>query len=427
MAEIRYLTRDYGKGDLTDISFYETCSGYRGLRKALLEMTPDQVIEEIKRSGLRGRGGAGFPAGVKWGFIPKDAQETYLCCNADEGEPGTFKDKYIMDNSPHSVVEGTIIASYAIKARQAFIFVRGEFAEEIRLLRRVLQQARDKNYVGPKILGTDYSLEVVVHPSAGSYIVGEETALLEALEGKRGYPKLKPPFPAQAGLYEKPTVINNVETLAAVPTIIHEGADGYASLGTEKSKGTKLVSVCGSVLKPGVYEIELGTPVRQIVFNLAGGPAKGRRVKAICPGGSSTPYITEEHLDAPYDYEGMAAVGTFLGSGGMIVLDDSICIVDATLNLIGFYHHESCGKCTPCREGCGWIEKIIRRIEKGEGKQKDLDLLLDLCENMAFKCFCPLGDAAIAPIQSSIKYFRDEYLEHITNAGCPLRKEYARF
>ncbi|MGC8837669.1 MAG: NADH-quinone oxidoreductase subunit NuoF [Anaerolineae bacterium] len=414
------LLRNVGVPNAHEIEVYEERGGYRALQKALREFQPAQLVDLVKASGLRGRGGAGFPAGVKWSFLPKGVYPRYLVCNADEGEPGTFKDRVLMENDPHGVVEGIIIASYACEVEHAFIYIRGEFDLAARRLEHAIAQAYARGYLGKNILGSGYSLELTLHRGAGAYICGEETALLTSLEGDRGHPKLKPPFPASEGLYRKPTVINNVETLFNVPFIVWNGAEWYTRMGTEKSPGVKLFCVSGCVQRPGVYELELGTPMRTLIYDCAGGPLPGQSIKAIIPGGSSTPMLLPSVLDEglTLDYEAIAAAGSMLGSGAVIVIGDQACIVRVAMRLAEFYRHESCGKCIPCREGTDWMYLILKRIEEGGGREEDLDLLLRICDNIGGKSFCPLGDAAIGPVRSSIQKFREEYLYHIRHGRC---------
>jgi NADH-quinone oxidoreductase subunit F len=400
------------------LSSYQRSGGYDALRKALA-MQPADVVATVKDSGLRGRGGAGFPTGMKWQFIPQDnPNPKYLVVNADESEPGTCKDIPLMMATPHTLVEGVVIASYAIRASVAFIYVRGEVLHVIRRLQQAVQEAKDAGYIGTNILGSGYDLDVVVHAGAGAYICGEETALLDSLEGRRGQPRLRPPFPAVAGLYGCPTVINNVESIASVPAIIKNGPDWFSSMGTEKSKGMTLYSLSGHVTRPGQYEAPLGITLRELL-DLAGGVREGHELKFWTPGGSSTPLLTSEHLDVPLDYEGVGAVGSMLGTKALQIFDDSVCVVRAVLRWTEFYKHESCGKCTPCREGTWWLVQILERLEKGQGSDEDLDVLLDLSENILGRSFCALGDGATAPITSSIAHFKDEYLAHFENGGCP--------
>jgi NADH-quinone oxidoreductase subunit F len=397
---------------------YESRGGYRALKKAL-GMTPDAIVEEVKESGLRGRGGAGFPTGMKWSFIPQDnPRPKYLVVNADESEPGTCKDIPLMMATPHTLVEGVIISSYAIRANQAFIYIRGEVLHVIRRVQAAVAEAYAAGHLGKDIHGSGYDLDVVVHAGAGAYICGEETALLEGLEGRRGQPRLRPPFPAVAGLYASPTVINNVESIASVPSIIEHGAGWFASMGTEKSKGYGIFSLSGHVARPGQFEAPLGITLRELI-DLAGGIREGHQLKFWTPGGSSTPLLTEEHLDVPLDFEGVGGAGSMLGTRALQIFDETTCVVRATLRWTEFYKHESCGKCTPCREGTWWLVQVLTKLERGEGSESDLELLLDQCDNIAGRSFCALADGAVAPIQSSIRYFRDEYVTHLTNGGCP--------
>ncbi len=397
---------------------YEARGGYGALRKAL-GMTPDDVITAVKDSGLRGRGGAGFPTGMKWSFIPQDnPKPKYLVVNADESEPGTCKDIPLMMASPHTLVEGVIISSYAIRASHAFIYVRGEVLHVIRRLQRAVQEAYEAGHLGQDIHGSGYSLDLVVHAGAGAYICGEETALLDSLEGRRGQPRLRPPFPAVAGLYASPTVINNVESISSVPSIIGNGADWFASMGTEKSKGFGIFSLSGHVNRPGQYEAPLGITLRELI-DLAGGIRNGHQLKFWTPGGSSTPLLTSEHLDVPLDFEGVGEVGSMLGTRALQIFDETTCVVRAVLRWTEFYKHESCGKCTPCREGTWWLALVLGRLERGEGTEEDLEVLLDQCDNILGRAFCALGDGATSPVTSSIQYFREEYLAHVEQGGCP--------
>ena len=400
------------------LASYESRGGYSALKKAL-GMAQDAVIEEVKESGLRGRGGAGFPTGMKWGFIPQDnPKPKYLVVNADESEPGTCKDIPLMMASPHTLVEGVIISSYAIRANTAFIYIRGEVLHVIRRVQRAVEEAYAAGHLGKDIHGSGYDLDVVVHAGAGAYICGEETALLEGLEGRRGQPRLRPPFPAVAGLYASPTVINNVESIASVPSIIEHGHEWFASMGTEKSKGYGIFSLSGHITKPGQYEAPLGITLRELI-DLAGGMREGHELKFWTPGGSSTPILTDEHLDVPLDFEGVGAAGSMLGTRALQLFDETTCVVRAVLRWTEFYKHESCGKCTPCREGTWWLVQTLARLERGEGTEDDLEILLDQCDNILGRSFCALADGAVSPIASSIKYFRSEYLDHLTHGGCP--------
>ena len=405
------LSAHWDDKDSFTLEGYKRHGGYKASEKALA-MEPDAVIQMIKDSGLRGRGGAGFPTGMKWGFIPQgDNKDHYLVVNADESEPGTCKDTPLLMANPHVLIEGCIIACHAIRAKQAFIYIRGEVTH---VVRRVNQAITDAYSAG--ILGK--GVDVVLHIGAGAYICGEETALLDSLEGFRGQPRLRPPFPAIAGLYAKPTVVNNVESIASVPAIIANGAEWYQAMGTEKSKGATLYSLSGHVNNPGQFEAPLGITLRQIL-DLAGGVRTGHKLKFWTPGGSSTPLFTDAHLDIPLDYEGVSAAGSMLGTKALQIFDETTCVVRAVLRWTEFYKHESCGKCTPCREGTWWLVQILRDLEAGVGTEADLEKLLDLCDNIMGRSFCALGDGATSPITSSIKYFRDEYIAHLTNGGCP--------
>ena len=414
-----------GDRDLKQLSEYEAVGGYGSLRKAL-ETDRAALVERLLASGLRGRGGAGFPTGRKASFLPKPGETEkpiYLTVNADESEPGTFKDREIMFATPHALIEGTVIVSHAIGAETAFIYIRGEYLTEYEIIRAALEEALEAGYVGPNVLGSDTSVTIVLHRGAGAYICGEETALLESLEGKRGQPRSKPPFPAISGLYASPTLINNVETIATVPDIIRLGAEEYAKLGVENSTGTRVFSLSGNVVNGGNYELELGTPLSTLIFDLGGGVPGGRELKAIIPGGSSVPVMSADEVDTPLDFDSMAKVGTMLGSGAVIVIDDRCCMVQLGLRVAQFYMHESCGKCTPCREGTRWMVQILKKIEQGEASHGDLDLLLDVCDRILGNCLCPLGDAAAMPVASYVAKFRDEFRRHIDEGGCPFGGE----
>jgi NADH-quinone oxidoreductase subunit F len=410
----KILTKNFAVKNSHTLAVYESTGGYGSLKK-LFAMQPTQVVEEVKRSGLRGRGGAGFPTGMKWSFVPQDnPKPKYLCVNADESEPGTFKDRYIMELDPHLMLEGIVICCYAIRAHTAYIYIRGEFVFPLERLEVAVAEALAKGYLGKNILGSGFDLDVHIHRGAGAYICGEETALLESLEGKRGWPRLKPPFPAVVGLFGSPTVINNVETIATLPYILEHGAQAYRKFGTEKSPGTKMFSVSGHVQRPGNYEVPLGYPLKKLIFEDCGGMKDGRALKAVIPGGSSVPILTAAEAEAAtLDYEDLAAKGSMLGSGGVIVMDETTCIVKALTNLAHFYSHESCGQCSPCREGTGWAHKILKRILAGEGARGDLDLLLKIADNMAGKTICVLADALAMPIQSYLKKFRKEFEAYI--------------
>ncbi len=416
------LTKNWADDRAWTLEAYTNQGGYGALKKALA-MQPGDVIEAVKASGLRGRGGAGFPTGMKWGFLPPDEEgkapkDRYLVVNADESEPGTCKDIPLMMASPHTLVEGVIISSYAIRAKHAFIYVRGEVLHVIRRLQAAVQEAYAAGHLGKDIHGSGYNLDLIVHAGAGAYICGEETALLDSLEGRRGQPRLRPPFPAVAGLYASPTVINNVESISSVPSILEHGADWFASMGTEKSKGFGIFSLSGHVANPGQYEAPLGITLRKLI-ELAGGMRNGHELKFWTPGGSSTPLLTSEHLDVPLDFEGVGAVGSMLGTRALQIFDETTCVVRAVLRWTEFYKHESCGKCTPCREGSWWLVQTLSKLETGRGQESDLEQLLDICDNILGRSFCALGDGATSPISSSIKYFRDEYLAHLEHGGCP--------
>jgi NADH-quinone oxidoreductase subunit F len=412
------LTAHWDEPDSFTMAAYRRSGGYQALPKAL-GMDPDEVIQAVKDSGLRGRGGAGFPTGVKWGFIPQgDGKPHYLVVNADESEPGTCKDIPLMLATPQALVEGAIIAAYAIRANRAFIYVRGEVLHVIRRVHHAVAEAYAAGYLGENILGSGFNLDVTVHAGAGAYECGEETALLDSLEGLRGQPRLKPPFPAIAGLYACPTVVNNVESIASVPSILRHGAAAFAALGTERSKGFGIFSLTGHVTTPGQYEAPLGVTLRELL-GLAGGVRAGHALKFWTPGGSSTPIFTDEHLDVPLDFEGVGAAGSMLGTRALQIFDDTTCVVRATLRWTEFYQHESCGKCTPCREGTYWMVRVLDRLDRGQGTDEDLDKLLDICDNIAGRAFCAFGDGAISPVVSSIKYFRDEFIEHFKRGGCP--------
>ena len=412
------LTAFWDEPDSFTIAAYKRHGGYRALSKALA-MQPDEVVQTMKDSVLRGRGGAGFPTGLKWGFIPKGGDKPhYLVVNADESEPGACKDMPTLLNNPQALIEGIVIACYAIDAHRAFIYVRGEVLHVIRRLHFAVAEAYEAGYLGTDILGSGFDLEVVVHSGAGAYICGEETALLDSLEGFRGQPRLKPPFPAVAGLYACPTVVNNVESIATVPYILGHGAADFAAYGTEKSKGFGIFSLSGHVTQPGQYEAPLGTTLRELL-ELAGGIRSGHRLKFWTPGGSSTPLFTDEHLDVPLDYESVAAAGSMLGTRSVQLFDETTCVVRVVLRWIKFYEHESCGKCTPCREGSWWVVQLLEQLERGEGSEADLDKLLDICSNITGRAFCALGDSIESPVKSSIRYFKDEYLEHQRLGGCP--------
>jgi NADH-quinone oxidoreductase subunit F len=408
----KIILRNQDIPDIGDVDVYERHGGYNALKKALKEMTPEQVTDQVKASGLKGRGGAGFPTGLKWSFLPKGVFPRYLVVNADESEPGTFKDREIIEKNPHQFIEGIIISAYAIQCHHAFIYIRGEYPGAAKILEQAIAVAQARGYVGERILDTDYSLRITVHRGAGAYICGEETALLESLEGKLGMPRVKPPFPAVVGLYGKPTVINNVETLANIPPIIQQGADWYKSIGTEKSTGPKVFCVSGHVNRPGNYEAPLGSiTLRDLIFGkeFAQGVRGGKRVKGILTAGASAPMLTEQHLDTKLDYEAIAAAGSILGSASIIVLDEDTDIPWATEKMSAFFKHESCGKCTPCREGTYWLLTLLQRINAGKGNLQDVEMLSTVANQMVGRTLCPLGDFATSPITGTIKWFKSEY------------------
>jgi NADH-quinone oxidoreductase subunit F len=412
------LSANWDQKDSFTLEGYKRNGGYSAISKALT-MQPDEVIQLVKDSGLRGRGGAGFPTGNKWSFIPQgDNKEHYFVVNADESEPGTCKDTPLMMANPHVLIEGIIIGSYAIRANFAFIYIRGEVVHVVRRVQQAIEDAYKAGYLGKNILGKGFNLELVLHTGAGAYICGEETALLDSLEGFRGQPRLRPPFPAIAGLYAKPTVVNNVESVASVPAIINNGVAWFTGMGTDKSKGFTLYSLSGHVNNPGQFEAPLGITLRELL-EIAGGVRSGHKLKFWTPGGSSTPIFTDEHLDVPLDYEGVSAAGSMLGTKALQIFDETTCIVRAVLRWTEFYKHESCGKCTPCREGTWWLVQVLKDLEAGRGTEADLDKLLDLCDNIMGRSFCALADGAASPIISSLKYFRQEYLDHLNLGKCP--------
>ena len=412
------LSAHWDQADSFTIAGYKRNGGYTAVEKALA-MQPDEVIQLVKDSGLRGRGGAGFPTGNKWGFIPQgDNKEHYFVVNADESEPGTCKDTPLMMANPHVLIEGVIIGSYAIRANYAFIYIRGEVTHVVRRVQQAIEDAYKAGLLGKNILGKGFDLELVLHVGAGAYICGEETALLDSLEGFRGQPRLRPPFPAIAGLYAKPTVVNNVESVASVPAIVNNGVAWFTAMGTEKSKGFTLYSLSGHVNNPGQFEAPLGITLRQLL-EISGGVRSGHKLKFWTPGGSSTPIFTDAHLDVPLDYEGVSAAGSMLGTKALQIFDETTCVVRAVLRWTEFYKHESCGKCTPCREGTWWLVQVLKDLESGKGTEADLDKLLDLCDNIMGRSFCALADGAASPIISSLKYFRQEYLDHLSIGACP--------
>jgi len=423
----KLLTEHINVEGIDTIEVYRKHGGYRSVEKAIKTMTPDEVVEEVKKSGLRGRGGAGFPTGMKWSFLAKpEGVPRYLVCNADESEPGTFKDRQLMSKLPHLLIEGMITSSYALGANTSYIYIRGELLYVLRILEKAIAEAYAAGFLGKNILGSGYDLDLYVHPGGGAYICGEETALLESLEGKRGNPRNKPPFPAVQGLYARPTVVNNVESIAAVPVIVNEGGDEYAKIGVGRSTGTKLISACGHLNKPGIYEIELGVPVEEFIYSdeYCGGIWKGRDLKAVVAGGSSVPILPKELIlktaagePRLMTYESLSdggfVTGTMLGSGGFIAMDETTCIVKNTWNFSRFYHHESCGQCSPCREGTGWLEKILHRLEHGHGHERDIDVLASVAKQIEGNTICPLGEAAAWPVSAAIRHFREEFEWHV--------------
>jgi NADH-quinone oxidoreductase subunit F len=418
-GQVEVLTSRWKDGRAHQLDRYLELDGYDSVEGAFAE-NPADLVQVVKDSGLRGRGGAGFPTGMKWGFLAKGTgKPTYLVVNADESEPGTFKDMELIERDPHSLVEGVIVSAYAIGCNTAFIYLRGECGFAGRRLAAAIGEAYERGLLGRDIKGSGFDLEVVLHRGAGAYICGEETALLSSLEGERGQPKLRPPFPAVEGLYRAPTTVNNVETIATVPWILRQGVDWFRSMGTERSPGPKLFSVSGDVQNPGNFEFPLGVPAREVIMGAAGGMLEGKELKAWTPGGSSTPMLTGDHLDVAMDFEGIQAAGSLLGTAAVIVMSTDVCIVRACLNFTEFYAHESCGKCTPCREGTDWMRKILTRIERGQGREEDLDTLRDICDGIFGRSFCALGDGAVSPIVSGLQYFRDEFNQHVLDHGCP--------
>ena len=419
--EVKVVSSRFGKG-AADIDRYIELDGYKAVRKAL-EMGPDAIINEMKTSNLRGRGGAGFPTGMKWSFVPKEsAKPKYVLCNGDESEPGTCKDRLIFEHDPHAVIEGAMIAAIAVGAHKVYIYVRGEYRVLLEIVQKAIKDAYAKGFCGKNIFGSGYDLDVYWHGGAGAYEVGEESALMESLEGKRGIPRIRPPFPAVVGLWGGPTVINNAETLATVPHIMLMGGQAFADIGTPRNGGTRLFCMSGHVEKPGVYELPLGYNLKKMIYEVSGGIANGHKLKAVVPGGSSVPILTADEVDVAMDFDSMMKVGTFLGSGGVVVIDDHTCIVKFALRTIAFYRHESCGWCIPCREGTDWLNKTLRRFHSGGGVAKDIDNMKYLADNMLGRTFCPLGDAAAMPIQGFVKKFRAEFEAHLEGKPCPFDK-----
>ena len=420
-AETLLISKNWGIHDSHKVEVYLKQGGYQALAKALKEMTPEAIIEEVKKSNLRGRGGAGFPTGMKWSFVPKDSpKEKYVICNADESEPGTCKDRPLMEMDPHQLIEGMVIAGRAIQSHRGFIYIRGEYRYVLDIVDGAIAEAYAHGYLGKNILDSGYDFDLLTHTGAGAYECGEESALMESLEGKRGYPRIKPPFPAVVGLYGCPTIINNVETLSAVPSIIREGGNAYAGRGTPKNGGTRMVCIAGHVNNPGIYEVPLGMNMKKFVYEVAGGIPEGKKLKAVIPGGSSCPLLSAEEIDIPMDYDSVAKAGSMLGSGGMVVMDEETCMVDMARRIMHFYAHESCGWCIPCREGTIWLRKILERFHAGLGRREDIDMIADLAKNMLGRTFCPLGDAAAMPTISIMKKWRNEFEEHL-QGRCPFK------
>ncbi|MBI5418826.1 MAG: NADH-quinone oxidoreductase subunit NuoF [Deltaproteobacteria bacterium] len=418
------LTTHFADERYRHVDTYVQYGGYSALRKAF-SCPKERIVEEVRKANLRGRGGAGFPAGVKWGFLPKDlSRPRILVINADEGEPGTFKDRQIMSRGPHLLIEGIAIASYAMTIHSTYIYIRGEFVREAKIMEEAVAEAYAKGFLGKNILGSGFHLDVYVHRGAGAYICGEETSLINSLEGKRGWPRIKPPFPASVGAFGLPTIVNNVETIADVPWIVNNGGEKFASLGVEKNGGTRLIGVSGPVNRPGVYELSAGVLLREVIYTHAGGLKDGKQLKAVIPGGSSTPVLRPDEIDVTFDIESMGKIGTMPGSGGVIVIPEGACMVRALSVLMNFYAHESCGQCTPCREGTGWLAKIVGRIENGQGREGDIELILDVCDNMMGRTICPLADAAVMPAQSFIWKFREEFDRHIADKKCPFGNKF---
>jgi NADH-quinone oxidoreductase subunit F len=421
MAEYKLLTEHFGTEGLHTLAVYERTGGYQGLREAFKKFTPETLVAEVKTSGIRGRGGAGFPTGTKWSFLPKDVRPRYLCCNADESEPGCFKDRYLIDESPHQLIEGVLIASYAIQSNISFIYIRGEYYDQRLLLEQCVEEARAGGYIGKNILGSGFDCDVIVHGGAGAYICGEETALIDSLEGLRGQPRLKPPFPAIKGLYGQPTVVNNVETLCSLPLIVLRGGEWFKSLGTESSTGTRVFCCSGHINRPGNYEMLLGTPIAELLDEECGGMRKGSTLKAFQPGGGSMQVLLPEHVQLPLDMNEVQKAGSSLGAGAMIFMDTTTCLVDVSMRLVDFYQHESCGKCVPCREGTYFESQLMHRLEAGLATLTELETLTDICSNMDGRCFCPLGDTATWFVMSAYKYFREEFEAHCGAGECPVK------
>ena len=419
----RILTRWLDIPDLRHLDVYEAHGGYAALRKALFEMTPDQIINEVKASNLRGRGGAAFATGMKWGFIPKDSKKpVYICCNADEAEPGTFANRYELENDPHGIIEGILITCRAVNSHTCYVYLRGEFSVPKQRLDEAIAEARLKGYVGPNVMGSGFAVEIYTHRGAGAYICGEETGLLESLEGKRAYPRNRPPFPAIQGAFGCPTIVNNVQTLANVPPIIMRGAAWYKSIGPEKSPGPMLYCLSGHINKPGMYELPMGIPLKDLIYDIGGGILDGKKLKAVIPGGTSMPIFTaEEAVKVNMDFDSVRAAGSLMGTAGVMVMHEDTCMVDALKTIAHFYHHESCGQCTPCREGTGWIEKLLTELEAGRGSEADLDKLIDIAVNMEGNTVCVLADSLSMPVKSFVPKFKQEFVDHVRLKRCPFK------
>jgi len=424
----RILMRWLDIPNLRDIDVYLANEGYQGARKAFFDMTPAQIIDEVKNSNLRGRGGAAFPTGVKWSFIPKDSPKpVYVCCNADESEPGTFANRYQLENDPHGIIEGILIACRAVSAHTCYVYLRGEFGLQKEIFDAALVQARAKGYVGSDVMGSGFGVEIYTHRGAGAYICGEETGLLESLEGKRAYPRNRPPFPAISGAFGCPTVVNNVETLSNVPWIIKRGAKWYSSIGPEKSPGIKLFCLSGHIKKPGLYELPMGFPLKDLIYDIGGGIYNDRVLKGVIPGGSSFPVFTaQEAVKVNMDFESVRAAGSLMGTAGVMVMNEDTCMVNALRTIAHFYHHESCGQCTPCREGTGWIEKLLVDLEAGRGNMADLDRLISIATNMEGNTICVLADSLSMPVKSFVPKYKDEFIEHVKRKRCPFRDREAQ-
>ncbi len=420
---MKVISRRFGLPNSRSIDTFLANDGYKALQKAL-GMTPDAIIEEVKKSALRGRGGAGFSTGMKWSFVPRqNPKPKYIVCNADESEPGTCKDRLLIEHDPHQLIEGMLIAGLSVDSHQGYIYIRGEYRYLIDIMDAAIDEAYARGYLGKNIAGSSFSFDLATHTGAGAYECGEESALLESLEGKRGVPRIRPPFPAVAGLYQSPTVLNNVESLSAIPAIILNGGDWYHQLGTPKNGGTRLFVLSGHVNNPGVYELPLGVPLRKLIYEIGGGIPGNKKLKAVVPGGSSTPLLLPEHLDTPMDFDSVQKLGSFLGSGGVVVIDEDTCMVEFALRIMQFYAHESCGWCIPCREGTMWLRKLLARFHAGEGVRSDIDLASELANNILGRTFCPLGDAAAMPTISIVKHFRHEFEAHLDGQPCPFKKQ----